>query len=64
VRLGGRGVDAESALPGGESGVPGDRFYFNLLERWLTNDTFPLRQNLVELLVDSDSIEAILPARK
>jgi len=64
VRLDGRGFDVESALPGGESGVPGDRFYFNLLERWLTNDTFPLRQNLVELLVDSDSIQVILPAKK
>ena len=64
VRLDGRGFDVESTLPGGESGVPGDRFYFNLLERWLTNDTFPLRQNLVELLVDSDSIQVILPAKK
>jgi penicillin amidase len=36
------GVDAVSSLPGGTSGVPGSRFYVNLLPGWLANDTFPL----------------------
>jgi penicillin G amidase len=35
-------IRAESALPGGESGIPGSPFYLNLLGQWLTNDTFPL----------------------
>jgi penicillin G amidase len=39
-------VVAESSLPGGTSGVPGTPFYVNLLPRWLTNDTFPLRQDV------------------
>jgi penicillin amidase len=39
-------VVAESSLPGGTSGVPGSPFYVNLLPRWLTNDTFPLRQDV------------------
>jgi penicillin G amidase len=39
-------VVAESSLPGGVSGVPGTPFYVNLLPRWLTNDTFPLRQDV------------------
>jgi len=39
-------VVAESSLPGGTSGVPGEPFYVNLLPRWLTNDTFPLRQRV------------------
>ena len=39
-------VVAESSLPGGTSGVPGEQFYVNLLPRWLTNDTFPLRQDV------------------
>jgi penicillin G amidase len=39
-------VVAESSLPGGTSGVPGDPFYVNLLPHWLTNDTFPLRQDV------------------
>jgi penicillin amidase len=42
-------VVAESSLPGGTSGVPGQPFYVNLLPRWLTNDTFPLRQDVDDL---------------
>ncbi len=42
-------VEAESSLPGGTSGVPGEQFYVNLLPRWLTNDTFPLRQDVDDL---------------
>jgi penicillin amidase len=42
-------VVAESSLPGGTSGVPGEAFYVNLLPRWLTNDTFPLRQDVDDL---------------
>ena len=34
---------AESALPGGNSGVAGSPFATNLLGRWLTNDYFPMR---------------------
>jgi penicillin amidase len=64
ARLTGKGFDAETALPGGQSGVPGNRFYVNLLEEWLTNDTHPLRQNRVELLFDSAQVETILPARR
>jgi penicillin G amidase len=37
------GVESVSALPGGESAVPGNPFYVNLLPRWLTNESFPLR---------------------
>jgi len=43
-------IDARTALPGGMSGVLGDPFYANLLGRWLTNDTYPLRQNLGEVM--------------
>jgi penicillin amidase len=39
----GDAIKAVSSLPGGQSGVPGSRFYLNLLGRWLTNDVFPLR---------------------
>jgi penicillin amidase len=46
-------VDADeitslSSLPGGESGVPGSTFYLNLLGRWLTNDAFPLRTDVID----------------
>ena len=35
-------MHAVSSLPGGVSGVLGSPFYFNLLEDWLLNKTFPL----------------------
>jgi hypothetical protein len=38
-----------SSLPGGESGVPSSQFYVNLLRRWLTNETFPLRTDVVDV---------------
>jgi penicillin amidase len=42
AEAGAHGVRSESAWPGGTSGVPGDRFYVNLLPGYLTNDTLPL----------------------
>jgi penicillin amidase len=42
-------IDAETALPGGMSGVLTSPFYANLLGRYLTNDTYPLRTNLGEV---------------
>jgi penicillin amidase len=42
------GITSVSSLPGGQSGVPGSQFYLNLLGRWLTNDTFPLRTDVVD----------------
>ena len=35
-------------LPGGESGILGSPFYANLLGRWLTNDSHPMRQKVGE----------------
>jgi penicillin G amidase len=55
-------VVAESSLPGGTSGVPGERFYVNLLPRWLTNDTFPLRQRAADLAAATASVTELLPA--
>ena len=43
------GITSVSSLPGGQSGVPSSPFYVNLLRRWLTNDTFPLRTDVVDV---------------
>ena len=43
ARFGGRGVKAETSLAGGESALPGDANYINLLEPYLRNETFRLR---------------------
>jgi penicillin amidase len=42
ARVGAAGVQGETSLPGGESAIPGSPWYFNLLEPWLRNETFPL----------------------
>ena len=42
------GITAVSSLPGGQSGVPGSPFYLNLLGRWLTNEAFPLRTDVLD----------------
>jgi penicillin amidase len=57
------GIDARSILPGGISGVPGDKFYANMLGRWLTNETYPFRTNLFEVLWATDSKMNFKPAR-
>jgi penicillin amidase len=57
-------IDAETALPGGMSGVPGNPFYANLLGRWLTNDTYPLRQGTGEIMQAIWSQQQFRPARK
>ncbi len=56
-----RGISGETSLPGGESGVLGSPLYANLLPRWLTNDTHPLRQRLPDLLRSIAEITLFLP---
>jgi penicillin amidase len=48
-------IGAETSLPGGISGTLGSPFYANLLKIWLTNDTFPLRQPLPDVLQNLNS---------
>jgi penicillin amidase len=56
-------IDGETSLPGGMSGVLTSPFYANLLGRWLTNDTYPLRQNLGAVMQELDSQQQFTPAR-
>jgi penicillin amidase len=60
----GIGFESEASLPGGQSGIPGSPFYVNLLERWLTNETHPLRQSLAELAGNVVSLESFHPERR
>jgi penicillin amidase len=41
-----------TSMPGGESGVLGSPFFFNLLPRWLTNDVYPVRQRHDDVQAD------------
>jgi penicillin amidase len=56
-----RRIEGRSSLPGGQSGVLGSPFYENLLERWLTNDTYPLRQRPQHINADLFRLEHFLP---
>ena len=56
------GARSESIWPGGTSGVLGSPFYANLLGRWLTNDTYPLRANMGEVMQNLHSQQMFKPA--
>jgi penicillin amidase len=56
-------IEAQSILPGGNSGVLGNEFYANLLGRWLTNDSYPFRQQIDEVVRALDSHQVYRPAR-
>jgi penicillin G amidase len=54
-------IDAQSILPGGNSGIVGDELYANQLGRWLTNDTYPFRQQVGDVLRALDSSQLYKP---
>ncbi|MDJ0981425.1 MAG: penicillin acylase family protein, partial [Kiloniellales bacterium] len=58
------GISGQTSLPGGQSGVLGSPLYANLLPRWLTNETHPLRQRLPELLRSVAEVTLFLPQRR
>jgi penicillin amidase len=58
-----RRIEGRTSLPGGQSGVLGSPFYANLLERWLTNDTYPVRRRLKEINADRYRMEVFTPGK-
>jgi penicillin amidase len=56
------GMRAVSALPGGVSETLGSPYYLNLLPRWLTNDTYPVRLRAADLVHATASVTAYRPA--
>jgi penicillin G amidase len=64
VQFIGRGIEAVSSLPGGESGVLGDPLHVNLLPLWLTNDVYPLRQDIFDLPGDIIDVDVFVPAHE
>ena len=57
------GVRAESAWPGGTSGIPGNPFYDNLLPGYLTNDTVPLLIRNADLRHAVSSVTRYVPRK-
>lgn len=58
------GMRSVNSLPGGASEDLGSKFEQNLLGRWLTNDTYPVRLYPRDLLGAVDSVTVYLPARR
>ena len=54
-------ISAESSLPGGTSGAPGDPFRTNLLFGWLTNDTYPMQQARNEIAASTGGVIDLSP---
>lgn len=52
-----------NSLAGGAGGDLGDKFEQNLLRRWLTNDTYPMRQHGQDLVGAVDSVTVFVPTR-
>jgi len=55
-------IEGRTALPGGMSGVLTSPFYANLLGRWLTNDTYPMREDMGEVMQSLYSQQMFKPA--
>jgi len=55
-------IEGRTVLPGGMSGVLSSPFYANLLGRWLTNDTYPMRQNMGEVMQNLYNQQMFKPA--
>jgi penicillin amidase len=55
------GMRAVSALPGGTSEALGSPYYLNLLPRWLTNDTYPVRLRHGDLVQATASVIRYVP---
>ncbi len=54
-------MDAISSLPGGTSETLGSPYYLNLLPRWLTNDTYPIRLRHNDLAKATASVIRYIP---
>jgi penicillin amidase len=54
-------IRSESALPGGTSENLGSPYYRNLLPRWLTNETYPVRLDRGDLVRATASVTRYLP---
>ncbi len=57
------GIRAQSALPGGVSGVLGSPLYGNLLLRFLTNDSYPVRSRRFQVAFGATERIRLVPVR-
>ena len=60
----GRRISARSSLPGGPSGDIFSPYFDTLLDRWLTNDTYPLRQRPSDIFRGAVEFLTVRPPRR
>jgi penicillin amidase len=58
-----RGISGRTVLPGGESGVLGSPLYANILGRWLTNDSYDIRQRNNDVKHSAASTQKFVPGK-
>ena len=56
-----KGIKARSSLPGGESAIPGNPFYLNLLDQWLVNKSHRLLFSTDDVLDEAYLVESFIP---
>jgi penicillin amidase len=56
-----RGINGQTTLPGGVSGVLGSPLYANILGRWLTNDYYDIRQRNRDVKQSAASTQKFVP---
>jgi penicillin amidase len=57
------GISGRTVLPGGESGVLGSPLYANILGRWLTNDSYDIRQRNNDVKHSAASTQKFVPGK-
>ena len=58
-----RGISGRTVLPGGQSGVLGSPLYANILGRWLTNDSYDIRQRNNDVEHSAASTQKFVPGK-
>jgi len=58
------GINGRTVLPGGESGVLGSPLYANILGRWLTNDSYDIRQRMNDVQQSAASTQKFVPGER
>lgn len=61
MRVGNASEDRRAPWPGGDSGVLSSPFHANLLPRWLTNDTYPVRQRRKDIVQNRADDQTFVP---
>jgi penicillin amidase len=63
VELNPSGIRSFNAIPGGQSSIPGNKHYADLLPLWLVNQYFPVYYQKAEIETNAESTQDFVPAK-